>query len=260
MKIHVTGAGGFIGKALTPSLPAAGHVLVADASEADAVIHLAGIAHRRASAEELAAVNVRLAERLARAAAKKGARFLFISTVKVHGEASAAPFTECSPMRPADEYAESKARAEEALCAIPDLAFTILRPPLVYGPGVKANFLNLMRAIARGCPLPVASIDNRRSFIYVGNLVDAILRCLDVRGTFLVSDGHAVSTAQLCRDIAEALGCPARIFPFPPSLLPQKLAGNLEMDDSAIRQVAGWRTPVARRTGLQATAEWYRSL
>ena len=259
MQIHVTGAKGFIGAALLPALLEAGHVVAPDSGGCEAIVHLAGIAHRKASGEELEEVNVRLAEKVARAAAAEGSRFLFLSSVKVHGETSESPLSEGSPIAPCDPYAVSKARAEDVLRAIPRLSVTILRPPLVYGPGVKANFVALMRAIASGWPLPLASVSNRRSLIYVGNLVDAIIRCLDVEGTFLVSDGEAISTPQLCRDIGEALGRPARLYPFPPALLPRKLAGSLEVDDSSIRDTLGWRPPFTRKAGLQATADWYLS-
>lgn len=256
MKVHVTGAGGFIGRHLVPALQHAGHEAQPALAGADVVVHLAGIAHRKASADELQEVNVRLPERLARQAP----RFVFMSSVKVHGERSGEPFTERSPIRPEDAYGESKARAEDALRAIAGLQLVVLRPPLVYGPGVKANFLALMRAVARGWPLPLASIENRRSLIYVGNLVDAILRALAIEGTYLVSDGAALSTAQICRDIAASLGTHARLFPFPPRLLPGKLAASLEVDDSAFRRIAAWQAPFTCAQGLKATASWYRSL
>jgi UDP-glucose 4-epimerase len=257
VKVHVTGAGGFIGSVLTAALPRAGHELARDVAQANAVVHLAGVAHRRASPEEYRAVNVALAERVARSAAQHGVHFVFLSTIKVHSDASIAPFTESSPMAPQDAYAESKARAEDLLRSVPGLRLTILRPPLVYGPGVKANFLALMRLVCSGWPLPLASIENRRSFIYVGNLVDAILRCLDSPGTFLVSDGPPVSTAHLCREIGEALHRPARLFAFPPALLPRRLAGSLEADDSLIRRTLHWHPPFDRQAGLQATARWF---
>ena len=259
MKIHVTGATGFIGKVLAGALARAGHDMVVQLDQASVVVHLAGIAHRGASRDEFLAANVALPQRLARSAASHGARFVFMSSVKVHGEQSAAALTEASPLAPADNYAESKARAEDALRAIPELRLTILRPPLVYGPGVKANFLALLRAIGKGWPLPLAGVTNRRSLVYVGNLVDAIMRCLDADGTFLVSDGEAISTPQLCRELGEALGRPARLFPFPPALLPRKLAGSLEVDDSAIRRALGWQPPFTREAGLRATADWYLS-
>jgi nucleoside-diphosphate-sugar epimerase len=188
-----------------------------------------------------------------------GARLVFISSVKVHGEESRTPFSERSPIAPADAYGESKARAEEALHAIPGLRMAVLRPPLVYGPGVKANFLSLVRAIARGWPLPLAALDNRRSLIYVANLADAIVRCLEAEGTYLVADGAPISTPQLCRELGQALGRPARLLPFPRVLIPRKLAGSLAVDDGAIRAALGWKPPHTREAGLRATAQWYRA-
>ena len=257
MKVHVTGQRGFIGSTLLPELARRGHEVVTLA-EAQAVVHLAAIAHRRATREELEEVNVRGAERLARQAAARGASFVFLSSVKVHGEESAAPLRETDPIAPQDAYAQSKARAEDALRAIPGLKLAILRPPLVYGPRVKANFLSLVRAVARGWPLPFASVRNRRSFVYAGNLVDAIIRCVQAEGTYVVSDGEAISTPQLCREIGAALGIPCRLFPFPAQLLPRKLVASLEIDDSALRKALGWQPPFGREAGLQATADWYR--
>jgi nucleoside-diphosphate-sugar epimerase len=241
---------------LCAALPAAGHKIVSW-EEANAVVHLAAIAHRRAERQEIRRVNVDFAVETARKAATLGASFLFLSSLKVHGESSKAPFREDSPIGPQDLYAESKAQAEEALRTIAGLRLAVLRPPLVYGPGVKANFLALMNAVARGVPLPLASIRNRRSVIYVGNLADAIIACLGKEGTYLVSDGEPVSTPQLVREIGEALGKPARLFPFPSSVLPGKLTGSLEIDDSLIRGTLGWKPPFTRKQGLRATAQWY---
>jgi len=248
MKVHITGAGGFIGTALSRVLRGV------SLREAEAVVHLAGIAHRRASAEELQRVNVDFAVDTAKKAAAAGASFLFMSSVKVHGEEGC--FSEKSPMSPQDAYADSKARAEDALRVIPGLRLTVLRPPLVYGPGVKANFLALMKAVASGFPLPFASIENRRSFIFVGNLVDAIVSCIGRQGTYLVSDGAPLSTPELCRAMARALGRPARLFAFPPPLLPAKFAASLEVDDSLIRRE--WRPPQSADQGLAQTVSWYR--
>jgi nucleoside-diphosphate-sugar epimerase len=252
VKVHVTGASGFVGRTLCASLQAAGHAR-ASLGEAETVVHLAAIAHRKASAEELQRVNVDLAVETARKAAAAGAGFVFLSSVKVHGELAMTPLRADSPIAPQDRYAESKARAEEGLRGIAGLRLAVLRPPLVYGPGVKANFLALMKAVARGWPLPVASIDNRRSLVFVGNLAAAILACLDKSGTYLVSDGEALSTPQLCREIGAALGRPARLYAFPLALLPRKLAASLEVQDSAL----DWTRPFTRREGLHATAHWY---
>jgi nucleoside-diphosphate-sugar epimerase len=264
MKIAVSGASGFIGNALCRSLIASGHDPVAAdlrrLDDARAVVHLAGIAHRRASREELQRVNVDLAVSVGRAAAAAGAGLVFISSIKVHGERSDAPLTESSPIRPMDPYAESKARAEEALRSIAGLRLAVLRPPLVYGPGVKANFLALMKAIARRLPLPFASIANRRSLIYVGNLADAIERCLGAAGTYVVCDGAAVSTPTLCRAIGAALGRRTHLFPFPPILLPfETLTGSLEVDDAELRRSLGWAPPFSFEEGLRLTAGWYRN-
>jgi nucleoside-diphosphate-sugar epimerase len=128
---------------------------------------------------------------------------------------------------------------------------------------VRANFLALMRAIAHGWPLPLASIENRRSLVYVGNLCDAIAACVESPAaagkSFYVADGDAMSTPQLCRAIGRALGRPARLFRFPPALLPiSRLTGSMEVDDSALRQELAWRPPFTVEEGLRATAEWYR--
>lgn len=245
-----------MGRTLCAALPAAGHEL-APIESAQAVVHLAAIAHRRAGREELQRVNVDFAVQAAHEAAAAGASFLFLSSVKFHGESSRAPFREDSPPAPQDAYAASKVRAEERLRAIPGLRLCVLRPPLVYGPGVKANFLALMHAVARGVPLPLASIRNRKSLIYVANLADAIVACLGKEGTYLVADGEPVSTPQLVREIGQALGRPARLFPFPGALLPGKLSGSLEIDDSLIRRTLGWRPPFTRAQGLRAAAQWY---
>ena len=260
MRIVVTGASGFIGRALMDVLPLASHEAVPKLRDAQALVHLAAIAHRRGVDErELRRVNVGLAVDAGRSAAAAGVPMLFMSSVKVHGEESDTPLRETSPIAPRDAYARSKAQAEEALRAIPGLRLTVLRPPLVYGPAVKANFLALMRAIARGMPLPLAAIENRRSLVYVGNLCDAILACLGSAGkTYLVSDGAPVSTPQLCRAIGAALGRPARLFPVP--WLPGKaLTASLEVDDRAIRAELGWKPRFSFEDGLRLTAAWYRN-
>ena len=265
MRTLVTGASGFIGRSLCPALSAAGHELVRDVERAEAVVHLAGIAHRRGvGAAELARVNVDLAVQVARAAAGVGAHFVFMSSVKVHGEESAVPLTEGAPIAPGDAYAESKAKAEDALRGIAGLRLAVLRPPLVYGPAVKANFLALMRAVARGMPLPLAGIRNRRSLLYAGNLADAIERCVERggTGTWLIADGPPLSTPELCRRLAAALGRPSRLFPFPVAaleLLPgmKRLTRSLEVDDAALRRALDWRAPFSFDEGLRATAQGY---
>ena len=246
MRIHVTGLGGFIGSSLGPVLEARGHEVRSDSMEGcDAVVHLANIAHARADRETLWKVNVDGTAALAEAAAKAGVRrFLYMSSAK-----AAAPD---------DDYGRAKLAAEQA---ISKPSVVILRPPLVYGPRVRANFLALMRAIARGWPLPLASIENRRSLVYVGNLCDAIIACLESPGaagkTLGVADGAPVSTPALCRAIGAAVGRPARLFPFPPALLPsERLTGSLVIDDGELRAL-GWRPPFTMEEGLKRTAAWY---
>ena len=254
MRVLVTGAGGFIGSHLCPALAAAGHELRASVEGCDAVVHLANIAHTSASAADLQRVNVEGTIAQARAALAAGARrFVYLSSIKA--------------AQPDDAYGRSKLRAEQALLGLANLEPVILRPPLVYGPRVKANFLALLRAVDRGWPLPLASIENRRSLVYVGNLVDAILACLGgpAQGrTYAVSDGAPVSTPELCRAIGRALGRPARLFPFPGGLLRlvpglARLAQSQETDDRAIRAELGWRAPFSLEEGLRLTAQWYRA-
>jgi nucleoside-diphosphate-sugar epimerase len=254
MRIYVTGASGFIGSHLCPALAAAGHELRTSVEGCDTVVHLANIAHTSASAAELHRVNVEGTIAQARTALAAGARrFVYLSSIKA--------------ARPQDAYGRAKSVAEQALLQLEGLEPVILRPPLVYGPRVKANFLALMRAIDRGWPLPLASIDNRRSLVYVGNLVDAILRCLEgpAQGRiYAVSDGAPLSTPELCRALARALGRRARLLPFPPALLRlapgvARLVESQEADDAAIRAELGWRPPFTLEQGLRLTAEWYRA-
>src|SRR6185295_17056136 len=287
MRIVVTGASGFIGHSLCPILRACGHEVVAldraatgdlagydnwpiHVTGADAVVHLAALAHsRNVDDARLRAVNVEAALALGKAAATSGTRLLFMSSVKVLGEETAGlPFDDKSPSAPLDAYGHAKAAAEAALRAVPGLSLTVLRPPLVYGPRVKGNFLALLRAVARGWLLPLASIENRRSFLYAGNLADAVVRCLEsplaVGKTYGVSDGAPISTANLCRALGKALGRPARLFPCPPALLEfvppaRKLTRSLALDDSAIRGELGWAPPHTIEGGLRLTAEWFRS-
>jgi nucleoside-diphosphate-sugar epimerase len=265
MRILVTGARGFIGSHLTPVLSAAGHELRASIEGCDAVVHLANIAHTEASPAELHRVNVEGTIAQARAAIAAGARrFIYLSSIKA--------------AHPVDAYGRAKSIAEQGLLRLEGLEPVILRPPLVYGPRVKANFLALMRAIARGRPLPLASIENRRSLTYVGNLVDAVLRCLEIpahgkafdasgsaaASVFELSDGAPVSTPELCRAIGHALGRPARLFPFPVALLRllpvgSRLVDSQVTDDTAIRAALGWRPPFTFEQGLKDTVEWYRA-
>lgn len=250
-----------------------------------AVVHLANRAHvtREAAADPVAAyreVNVEGTRRLAEQAATAGVRRLvYLSSVKVLGERTQAEvFSEASMPAPEDAYGQSKRDAEQALrdvAAKTGLEVVVLRPPLVYGPGVGANFLRLMRWVASGVPLPVAAIHNRRSLIYVGNLASAIETCLlhpaAAGRTYLLADGEPVSTAQLVAMLASALTVSDRSWPLPPALLQltgaavgmsgevARLIDSLEVDDMAIRRELVWLPPFSLAEGLRETAAAYRA-
>lgn len=287
MRVVVTGASGFVGRAVVSALRARGHeVLALDRAAlgdiegfagwsariagSDAVVHLAALAHARHVDEaRLRAVNVDAALALGRAAAAAGARMLQMSTVKVLGEETPLrPFDDSSPLAPQAPYARAKAAAETGLRAIPGLSLTVLRPPLVYGPGVKANFLALLRAVAQGWPLPFAGIENRRSLAFVGNLADVVALCIEtplaIGKTYCVSDGSPISTPALCRALGGALGRPARLFRVPSMLLEiapptRTLARSLMVDDGAARRDLGWEPAHSLEQGLRHTAAWFRT-
>jgi nucleoside-diphosphate-sugar epimerase len=187
-------------------------------------------------------------------------------------------FCESDEPNPQDPYAISKWRAEQDLQRIAQetgLEVVIVRPPLVYGPAVKGNFISLLAAIDRGIPLPLAGANNVRSLLYVGNLADALIACAThpaaAGQTYLVSDGDDVSTAMLVEKIARALGRNSRAFYFPPALLRamaavlgraeqvDRLFGSLRVNDEKIRRELAWSPPYTLEQGLRVTAEWYRS-
>ena len=247
----------------------------------DSVVHLAGRVHLRPDKDPAAyfVENCDGTLKLARDAIAAGVRrFVFLSSAKVFGdESGATPFSENTLASPEDPYAASKLAAEQGLSGLGDqLQIAILRPPLVYGPGVKANFLALLSAVARGVPLPLASIHNRRSLISVDNLATSIVACLEsseaaVR-TYCVTDGPPLSTPDLVRAIAFALGKPQRLFAFPPWLLEscgaaigrgdtiKRLTRSLELNDQAIRTELGWRPAQTIEAGISETAQWYKNL
>lgn len=250
----------------------------------DIVIHLAARVHIMQDnaadpLQEFRRVNVHGTERLARQAVEAGVkRFVFISTNGVNGNSSGSrAFTEEDKPAPHNPYSESKLEAEACLrdiCANAGMALVIIRPTLVYGAGVKANFLQLIRSVNSGVPLPLATIRNKRSLIYVENLADAIACCVTnpvaAGQTYFVSDGEDVSTPELIRRIAFALGRPARLFPFPmkvmriagkmlgKSLVVERVLGSLQVDGSKIRRELGWVPPYTMKEGLRATAEWFK--
>ena len=223
-------------------------------------------------------VNVMGSEQLARAAVRAGVRRLvFVSSVKVNGERTASSaFTEESVPQPEDSYGISKREAEEALWEIAaqtGLEIAVLRPPLLFGPGVKGNLRALFDAVARGFPLPLGSIQNRRSLLYVDDLVAAIVACLQHPAaggrSYLVASRECVSTPDLVRNIAAALGRQAHLFPCPPLLLragaalfgrsavAARLIDSLVVDPSRIERELGWRAVWSLKSGLATMAQWY---
>jgi nucleoside-diphosphate-sugar epimerase len=219
------------------------------------------------------AVNVDGTLNFARQAAIEGVkRFVFISSVKVNGESTqpGRVFTEADAPDPKDAYGQSKREAEQGLrqlAADTGMEVVIIRPPLVYGPGVKANFAALMRAVQRRIPLPLAQVRNHRNFVGLGNLVDFIMICAThpkaANETFLVSDGQALSTPELIRQISIAAGVPARLWPLPVWVLQvvagllgkgdvvQRICGNLQVDISKARNLLGWAPVETVQEGLK---------
>lgn len=229
--------------------------------------------------QEYRRVNVGGAKSIALAAASAGVRrFIFVSTVKVHGEATfEKPFTEDMPSNPREPYAASKWEAEEALRSVAaesGLEVVIVRPPQVYGRGVKGNFLRLMRLVDRGLPLPLPASENCRSLLGAENLADFLVRCVSHRNaanqTFLVKDTEDISTRELIARLARVLARPFRFFPVSPALIrlaakvtlneeaAGRVLGSLVIDSSRAQQRLAWVPPVTLDDGLAATARWYR--
>jgi len=308
-RILITGANGFVGRALTHHLLSKGWqvscVMRSDSmlhDEVDRKIILPSIDERTVWAEALSgcAVVIHLAARvhvmndhasdplvefrktnvegtlnLARQAAEAGVkRFIFISSIKVNGEQTlpGLPFTEADTAKPQDAYGQSKYEAEQGLMAIArktGMEVVIIRPPLIYGAGVKANFASMLNYVKRGMLLPLGAIHNKRSFVYLGNLLSLIECCIGhpaaANQVFLVSDGNDLSTTALLRCCAAAMGVKARLLPVPQGVIEffatmlgkkavaQRLCGNLQVDISKARAVLGWTPPVSVADGLQAT-------
>lgn len=312
--VLITGASGFIGRPLCSQLLASGCSVRAavwrnDATERlpadiestiidsigpetvwdsalqgiDTVIHLAARVHvmDEYEGDPLAAyrrVNVAGTQRLALSAAASGVkRLLFLSSVKVNGEETPVPYREDTPPAPQDHYGVSKLEAElvlERISAELGIEVVVIRPPLVYGPRVKANFFKLLHTVARGIPLPLANVKNSRSMIYLGNLLDAVIHCAKhpraPGKVYLVSDREDVSTPELIRRLAFALGRPVRLLSIPTGLMRiagslsgkttavDRLLGSLTVDPSRIRAELGWEPPFTMSDGLKATADWYK--
>lgn len=248
----------------------------------DCVVHLAARVHVFNDPcdnplSEFRTVNTESTIELARQAILAGVdRLVFMSSIKVNGERTCAEgrYEIGDKPCPSDAYAQSKYEAEKGLMELSSstgLELVVVRPPLVYGPGVKANFARLMRAVKGGVPLPLGAVDNKRSMIGVDNLVDVIIRCVESRQaagrTFLVSDGQDLSTAELVRMIARAMDRPARLIPVPVSVLRlagavvgraaevERLCGSLRVDSAETQQVLDWRPPVSVEAGVQATVD-----
>lgn len=303
----ITGATGFVGGAVCAALgrrglpfralsrnPRPGFMAIGDMarrsdwSEAlrgiDCVIHLAARVHltRQSPADTLDPYrrdNAEVPLTLARQAAAAGVRrFVFISTIKVNGEETAPgrPFTAADAAAPQGPYAISKYEAEialEELALETGMELVVIRPPLVYGPGVGANFLTMMKALRLGLPLPFGGVDNRRSLIASDNLADLVIACAvhpaAAGRLFLASDGEDLSTRRLLSSLAEAMGRRARLFSLPPQVLlgaagllgrPQmmrRLVASLQVDASGAQALLGWSPPVSVHDALAATARHY---
>lgn len=305
MRVLVTGAMGFIGTALCRTLSLLHHevrrvvrqkvvseegVFVADiatgdglkpALEAvDVVVHLVGVAHAKQSWSEYRRINVDATENLAKTAAQAGVkRFIFLSSIKANGEETAGrSFTEQSVPHPEDAYGISKLQAEKALFRLAEqtkLEVVVIRPPLVYGPGVKGNLLRLLRWIENGWPVPVPLQPNRRSLIGVENLSGLIARCLDhpqaINQSFLAADGEDLSSEDLVRIVADLLGKRAFMVRLPTSIarpvarllgheaMLRRMFGSLQVDATKAQQLLGWQPSVSVREGLERMAVWFRA-
>ncbi len=314
MKLLITGASGFVGTAMADksirrglevkaamrsSRQSVSGAEVCVVSEIDGesdwthalkdvntVIHLAARVHvlRETVADpqaEFLKVNLYGTENLARQAAHAGVkRLVYVSSIGVNGNATFGlhAYSESDSPHPHNAYADSKWQAEQALWKISQqtgLEIVVVRPPLVYGGGAPGNFSLMLKALTKSVPLPLASVSNLRSLVYVENLVDALILCAThpfaAGQTYLVSDGEDISTPGLLRQLGDAIECPARLFPCPPALLKwagaltgrsaqvERLMGSLQVDSGKIRRELNWTPPYTLQQGLQATAEWYRN-
>jgi nucleoside-diphosphate-sugar epimerase len=314
LNVLVTGANGFVGKPLCAALfqreqvvcaavrcanvqvENSGNVFVGDINDQtnwtdalsgiNVVIHLAARVHvmndnAPNALAEYRRVNVDGTLNLARQAVEAGViRFIFISSIKVNGESTLPghPYTAEDRPDPVDPYGVSKREAEDALRQLArdtGLEVVIIRPPLVYGPGVKANFLSMIRLLDKGIPLPLGAIYNQRSLVAVDNLIDLIITCIHhpaaANQTFLVSDGEDLSTPELLQRMATVLGKKVWLIPLPRVLLAwgatltgkqamaHRLCNSLQVDISKAYDLLGWKPPMKVDEALRKTALFYRN-
>lgn len=294
MKLLITGASGFVGQFLHNSLSEQ-HTLIAikrgDAEKlshsayqhfayqhADALIHLAGRAHiMHDTAENIyqayADVNIDYTLKIAALAKQLNVkRFVFVSSIKVNGELSDIPFTELDIPKPEDAYGKTKLGAEIALkqfCDLQAMQLVIIRPPLIYGTGVRANFKSLIQLCEKVLPLPFGAIHNKRSMVYIENLIDFIALCIThpkaANETFLISDDEDVSTTRLITTIRTTLGLPSLLLPVSQSWivfmlnligkksLAMRLCGNLQLDITKAKTLLGWKPPFTFEQGIKNT-------
>lgn len=313
--IVVTGANGFVGRALCRQLVHQGHAVTGlvrkpggcvegvaewlhrgedyagladawpDRLRADCIVHLGARVHvmRDAAADPetaFSATNVDGTLRVAQAARRhRVPRLVFASSIKAIAETDCGhPLRETDTPAPQDAYGRSKLAAEQALRRLGDagdLDVVIVRPPLVYGPNVRANFLRMMDAVHRGVPLPLGAVRARRSLVYVENLADALVRCaLDPRAArqcFHVADDVTPTVRELLEAVGAALQHPPRLIPVPPAWLRagarlagrsaqiERLSGNLRVDASHLARTLGWRPPVSQHDAIGETGRWYLS-
>ena len=295
MNVLVTGANGFVGSFLCKILTGDGHKVIEVTLEThgdicgdfdwteilngvDAVVHLAARVHQMSEKSkdplsDYRRVNTAATLNLARTAQKKGVKhFVFLSSIKVNGEGDSNPYSHESTPHPLDPYSISKFEAEVGLKEISksgEMIINCIRPPLIYGKGVKANFKKLIYYVEKLYPLPIKGIENKRSFIYVENLVDFIVNTFNLKmkkfNIFLISDGNDLSTFELHKKISDTLQIKNRCFYFPQSLLKilliilglkrvyNRLAGNLMIDSSLAQSF--WNPPFTIDEGLKKTLE-----
>lgn len=307
MKVLVTGASGFVGQHLINELnlhktevvclgrnkPLSFHgefYLIPDFNDTkawqkalkgcDVIVHLAARVHvmkeqSQDPLEEFRKVNVAFTIELAKQALQAGVnRFIYISSIGVNGDISQLPFTEKDNPKPHNYYAKSKLEAELALLEIfkdKSIQLVIIRPPMVYGASAPGNFASLLSFINKRIPLPLGSIHNKRSFVYVGNLVNLILRCIEhysaANEIFFVSDGCDLSTTELLKASSKALGIKSILVPVPQKLvefivcllgqsqLAKRLCGNLQVDISKAKALLDWQPPFSVDEGLKKTVD-----